>query len=139
MNSSETVFLHNALGHQNGVLEVVAVPGHERDAHVLAQGQLTHVDGRTVSQDVLARNHVTFFHQRTLVDAGVLVGTGILDQGVDIDTRFARFHFVVVDTNNDTTGVDGVDHAATASSHTHTGVARYVALHAGAHQRLLGA
>ena len=44
---------HHPLGDEDRVLEVVAVPGHERDAHVLAEGQFTHVRGRAVREDVL--------------------------------------------------------------------------------------
>src|SRR5690606_1360301 len=77
VDGGETVFLYHALGDEDGVLEVVAVPGHEGHAHVLTQGQLAHVHGGTISQDVAGSNHVTFLHQRPLVDAGVLVGTGV--------------------------------------------------------------
>jgi hypothetical protein len=52
----ETIFLDHALRDQDRVLEVVAVPGHEGDAHVLAQGQLTHVDGGAIGEDVAARH-----------------------------------------------------------------------------------
>ena len=37
MNRSKDVFLDDALANQNGVFEVIAVPGHERDQHVSAQ------------------------------------------------------------------------------------------------------
>jgi hypothetical protein len=56
MNRGETIFLDHALGDQDRVLKVVAVPGHEGDAHVLPQGQLTHVDGGTIGQDISARH-----------------------------------------------------------------------------------
>ncbi len=41
MDRRETILLHDALGDEDRILEVVAVPGHERDQHVLAQRQLT--------------------------------------------------------------------------------------------------
>src|SRR5690606_8427269 len=138
VDSSETVFLHHPLGHQDGVFEVVTVPRHEGHTHVLTQGQFTHIDRRAVGQDVLAGYHVTFFHQRTLVNAGVLVGTGVLGQGVDIHTGLARLHFVIVDADNDTAGIDRVDHTTTAGGNADTGVPGHVALHPGTHQRLLG-
>src|SRR5690606_6909663 len=87
VDGGETVYLYHAHGDEDGVLKVVAVPWHEGHAHVLTQGQLAHVHGGTISQDVAGSNHVTFLHQRPLVDAGVLVGTGVLGQGVDIHTR----------------------------------------------------
>ena len=39
----EAILLHHALGDQDRILEVVAVPGHERDQHVLAQRQLAQI------------------------------------------------------------------------------------------------
>src|SRR5690606_15989378 len=138
VDGGETIFLHHTLGDEDGVLEVVTVPRHERHAHVLPEGQLTHVHGGAVGQNILDRHHVTFLHQRALVDAGVLVGAGVLDQRVDVDTGFARFDFVIVDPDNDTAGIDGVDHTATTGRDTDAGVQRNVALHAGTDQRLLG-
>jgi hypothetical protein len=73
VDRGEDVVAHDALGQQDRVLEVVAVPRHERDQHVPAQRQVTlSVDG-TVGDDVAGLQHVTDLHQRTLVDAGVLV------------------------------------------------------------------
>ena len=44
MNGGETIFLDHLLGHQDGVFEVVAVPGHERNTDILAQRQVAHID-----------------------------------------------------------------------------------------------
>ncbi len=74
VDGGEAVFLDHALRDQDGVLEVVAVPRHERDQQVLAQCQFAQVGGRSVGQHVATRNHVTQADQRALVDAGVLVG-----------------------------------------------------------------
>src|SRR5690606_3981616 len=138
MDGGETIFLNHALGQADGVFEVEAVPRHERDAHVLTQRQLTHVGGRAVSHDVAARHLITPLYQRTLVDAGVLVGAGVLGQVVDIDTGFACFDFVIVDTHHDAASVDGVDHTTTTGHDANAGVTSNVALHAGTHQRLVG-
>src|SRR5690606_12196181 len=87
--------------------------------------------------DVATRHHVTLAHQRTLVDAGVLVGTGVLGQVVDVDTRFAGLDLVVTHAHDDTAGIDRIDHAAATGHDADTGVARHVALHAGTDQRLV--
>ena len=137
MDRGETVFLNNTLGQADGVFEVEAVPCHERDAHVLTQSQFTHIGGRTVGHDVAALNPITLAHQRTLVDAGVLVGAGVLGQVVDVDTSFAGFNFIISNTNHDTAGVDGIDHAATTSHDANAGVASHVTFHAGTYQRLV--
>src|SRR5690606_22067141 len=107
------------------------------DAHVLTQGQFTHVGGRTIGHDVATLNHVTLAYQRALVDAGVLVGTGVLGQVVDVDARFTGLDLVIMNTHDHTAGIDRIDDAATASDHADAGVARYVALHSGTHQRLV--
>ena len=73
---------------QDRVLEVVAVPRHERDQHVLAERELAQVGRRTVRQHVAARDLVAGVHQRTLVDAGVLVRARVLRQVVDVDAGF---------------------------------------------------
>ena len=56
VNRGEDVVLGDALGDQDRVLEVVALPRHERDEHVLAERELAHVGRGTVGEDV-ARLH----------------------------------------------------------------------------------
>ena len=48
----EHVVLHQALGEDDGVLEVVALPRHEGDEEVLAERQLAVVGGGAVGEDV---------------------------------------------------------------------------------------
>ena len=43
VNRGEDVVLGDALGNEDRVVEVVALPGHERDEHVLAERELAHV------------------------------------------------------------------------------------------------
>src|SRR5690606_1592638 len=85
VNRGEPVFLDDALRDQDRVLEVVAVPWHERDQQVLAKRELAHVGRRSVRQHVAARDLVARLHQRALVDAGVLVRARVLRQVVDVD------------------------------------------------------
>ena len=138
MDGGQAIFLHHFLGNEDGVLKVVTVPGHERDAHVLPQCQLTQIHGRTVGQNVTTGDHVTLTHDGTLVDTGILVRTGVLGQVVDIHTRITRFGFLVVDTNHDTGRVDTLNHTATTGRDTDTGVLRYRTLYTGTYQRYLG-
>ena len=70
MDRGEDVVAHDALGDEDGVLEVVAVPRHERDEHVLAERELAQLGRRTVGDDVALRTCVAHLHQRTLGDAG---------------------------------------------------------------------
>src|SRR4249919_759211 len=132
------ILFHHALGEQDGVFEVVAVPRHERDQHVLAERELADVGRGTVGQHVAAGHAVAHVHQRGLVDAGVLVGARVLDQRVDVDAGVgAAADFGFVDLDHDAAGVDLLDHATAARVHRHARVARHGALDAGAHQRLL--
>src|SRR5690606_26539968 len=89
MNGGETVFLHHPLGDEDGVLEVVAVPGHEGDAHVLAECQFAEIDGGAIGEDIALGHHIAALDDGALVDAGVLVGPGVLDEVVDVDTGVA--------------------------------------------------
>src|SRR5690606_10598720 len=137
VDGGQAVFLRHPLRQQDGVFVVVTVPRHEGDAEVLTQGQLTHIHRRTVGHDVATLNLITGFHQRTLVNTGVLVRAGVFGQVVDVDTGFTSNGFVIVHFYHDTGGVNGIDHTATLGHHTHTGVSRYRTFHTGTHQRLL--
>ena len=139
MNGGQAIFLNNTLVHQDRVFEVVTVPRHERDAQVLTQRQFTEIGGRAVSQHVASHHRLTQHHARTLVDTGVLVGTGVFGQAVDVDAGFARQQLIFVDLDNDTGGIDIVDHAATLGHYGHTGVNGHCAFHTGTNQRLVGA
>ncbi len=52
VDRGEDVIAHDALGDEDRVLEVVAVPGHESDQGVAAQGQFAEVGGGAVGDDV---------------------------------------------------------------------------------------
>src|SRR5690606_41762843 len=81
---------------------------------------------------------VAALHDGTLVDVGVLVGTGIFDEVVDVDANLAGHVFVVIDANHDAFRVDVVHHAATARLHGGTRVDGNRALDARTDQGLLG-
>ena len=130
---------HDAFGDQDRVFEVVAVPGHERDQHVLAQGQFAEVGRCTVGHHVALGDLVAALDDRTLVDVGVLVRTLILDQVVDVHADFAGRGLVVVHAHHDTGRVDVVDDTAAGGRDHGAGVDRGDALDAGADHRLLGA
>ena len=52
VDRGEDVVARRSLGEQDGVLEVVAVPRHERDEHVAAERQIAEIGRRTVGDDV---------------------------------------------------------------------------------------
>ena len=135
MDRREAVFLDDTLGDQDRVLEVIAVPRHERDQQVLAEREFPQIRGRTIGEHIAALDRIARYHEGPLVDAGVLVGTGVLGQRVDIDAGFSSGRLVIVDAHDNTRGVDRIDAAATARHHRHTGVDRNRPLHPGADQR----
>ena len=120
------------------VFEVVAVPRHERDQHVAAERQLAELGRGTVGDDVALLDLIAHLHQRTLVDAGVLVGALELHQPVDVDAGLGRVGFLGR-AHDDTGGVDLIDDAGTPRADRGAGVTRNHAFHAGADERRLGA
>src|SRR5690554_5599339 len=137
MDRGVAVVGNDFFGDQDRVFEVVAIPGHERDQHVLTQSQFAQVGRCTIGQHVAAGDLIARLDDRALVDVGVLVGTGVLDEVVDIHTDFAGYVLVIVDTDHDALGVDMIDDAATYGLYRRARVDRNRALDTGTDQRLL--
>jgi len=133
-----TVFGHHALGDEDGVFEVVAVPGHEGHQHVLTQGEFAQVGRCAVGDHVALGQHITALDDRALVDVGVLVGALVLDQVVDVHAHFASLRLVVIDANHDAGGIDVIDDTAAAGRDHGTGVDRGHALDTGPDEGFLG-
>src|SRR5262249_46061890 len=138
VDRGEDVVLDDALGEQDRVLEVVAVPRHERDQHIAAEREFAELGRGTVGDDVAFLDGVAHLHQRPLVDAGVLVRALELLQPVDVDAGLRRV-VLLGRAHDDTGGVDLVDDAGAARSDRGAGVARHHAFHAGTDERRLGA
>ena len=90
VDGGEDVVLDDALGDDDRVLEVVALPRHERHEHVLAERQLALVGRGTVGQDGPGLDLLALLDQRPLVDAGALVGAGELAQAVLVGLAVSR-------------------------------------------------
>ena len=118
-------------------LVVVAVPRHEGDDDVLAERQFAHIGRRTIGDDLALADRVAHLHQRTLVDAGVLVRALELAHAVDVDARIARFQ-VFRRAHNDTLRIDLVDDARALRHDGRTRIAGHDFFDAGADQRRLG-
>ena len=137
VDRGEDVVLNDPLGNQDRVLIIVAVPGHERDEDVAAERELTELGRGTVRDGVAGLHRVTHLHQRTLVDAGVLVGALELHQRVDVDTAIARAK-LAGDAHDNAGRVHLVDNAGTAGGDGSARVAGNRFLHAGADERRVG-
>ena len=156
MDRGEHVILHDAFADQDRVFVIVPVPRHEGDEAVAAQRQLAEIGRGTVGDDVTSFDRVAHLHQRTLVDAGILVRTLELLQRVDVHARLAGFD-LADGADHDAGRVDLVDHAAARRGDRGARIARHglfhagadpgrfrlherngLALHVGAHQRAVG-
>src|SRR5262245_12761455 len=134
VDRGEDVVLDDALGEQDRVFEVVAVPRHEGDEHVAAERELAELGRGAVGDDVALLDLIAHLHQRTLVDAGILVRALELHQPVDVDAGLGRIGFLGR-AHHDTGGVHLVDHAGATRRDRGAAVARHDAFHAGAHER----
>src|SRR5690606_39086753 len=105
--------------------------------HVPAQSQIAEIGRGTIRDDVALLDAIAHPHQRTLVDAGVLVRALELHQPVDVDARLAGIE-IFRGADDDTGGVDLVDHAGAPRRNGGTGVTGNDRLHAGSHERRLG-
>ncbi len=116
---------HQLLGDQDGVLEVVAAPGHEGHQHVAAEGQLAELGAGTVGQHVPLLHPLPLGDHRLLSDAGVLVGAAELDELIDVGAEvlgLAGVQVLALDAHDDALGVHRVDDAAALGEHHGSGV-----------------
>ena len=80
MHRGVEVVRDQTLAHQQGVLEVVTLPGHVSDQHVLTQGDFTALAGGAIRHHLTNDHLIAATDDRTVVEAGVLVGALILLQ-----------------------------------------------------------
>ena len=132
VNRGEHVLLHEALGQDDRVLVVVALPRHDRHEQVLAQRHLTVLGARPVGDDLAGLDPLARVHDRTLVGAGAVVGAGELAHPVGVPGAVVGHH-------GDVVGGDLLDHAGLVGDDDIAGVDRGAQLHAGADQRRLAA
>ncbi len=123
VDRGELVVLHEALGQDDRVLEVVALPGHEGDQAVLAQRDLALIGRGAVGQDVALLHRHAGLDARLLVDERALVRPHVL------------VHVVLVVADDDLLGVDVVHGAGVAGQDDVARVDRRAALGARADQR----
>ena len=147
----EHVVLHEALGDDDRVFVVVALPRHERHEEVLAERELALVGRRAVGDDLALLHRVADVDAGLLVDAGALVRAAELRQAV----RGAAALALVVDHDGVAGDVDdgavalGQDDLARVAGRTTLDAGADerrgrpqerdgLALHVGAHERAVG-
>ena len=90
VDRGQQVLLDDALGEDDRVFVVVALPRHERHEEVLAQSQLALLGGGTVGEDVALADRHALAHDGLVVDAGALVGAHELGQVVLVERAVLR-------------------------------------------------
>ncbi len=127
--------LEDLLGHEDRILEVVALPRHERDEQVGAQGQFSGHGGRPVCNDLTGLHALPDSDHWALIDARVLVRSLELPQRVLVHGLRAVQRVAVADA--DTAGIDFFHHAAVHCGRDGPGIDRDAVLDTGAHERRL--
>jgi len=142
VDGSVDVLLHDLLGNQNGVLEVITVPRHERDEHVAAEGEFAVIGAGAVANDLALVDLLAFFHERLLVHAGARVRAHVLAKFIDVDALLGivlelllAFGHLAVGGDHDEVAGDRRDLAGTFRHDDGAGIAGDLALHSGADER----
>ena len=151
VDRGEDVLFDQALADDDGVLVVVALPGHEGHEEVAAQRQLAVVGGGAVGEHVAGLHLVALTHDRLLVDRRALVRAlelgereGVLAVGVlllDDDAVAGDLHHLAVDRRDDhVAGVVGgaLFHAGPDQRRLRLEQRHGLALHVRAHQGAVG-
>ena len=131
VNGGEDVLLHHTLVEEDGVLVVVAFPGHEAHEDVLAQGDLAVGGGGAVHQDVALLHPLAHADDGPLVDAGAVVGAHELGQLV-------LHHTAVVVADGDILGGDLGDLTGALGQNDDLGIDAVLVLLTGGHDGGLG-
>src|SRR5262249_16912253 len=135
MDRGERIVLHETLADQNRIFEVVSRPGHERDEDVPAERKLAHIGRLSVGDHFTALDEVPYPHDRTLVDAGVLVRTLVFDQVVDIDARVQGIAGQLVGLDHDSRPIYRLDESRALRYDGGAGIAGHDPLDACADER----
>ena len=117
VHRSVDVLLDHALADQDGVLEVVAAPGHQRHEEIPSQGELSDLRGRPVRDHVPFADVIAHANDGALVDARVLVGALVLDQTVDVHPGVGIGAGWRVRLDDDARGVDALDDTVALGHH----------------------
>ena len=112
------------------VLVVIAFPGHEADKGVLTEGNLTAGGCGTVSDNLLCLNLFAKRNDRSLIDAGTLVGSLELNERVGILCA-------VLGGDDDLVSVNEVNRTCALCENYDTGIASSLIFHTGSYDRRL--
>ena len=138
VEGGEHVLADHALADDDGVLEVVSLPRHEGDLHVLAERELAGLRGVTLHHDVALFDPHALRHDGLQIDAGALVRLGELGDVVDLDVVLEGDEAVIlIHLVPDVDLVCGLmlDNTIALGRHQHAAVSGHLALESRAHDR----
>ena len=104
VNGREHVLLDEVFAYENGVLIVVALPGHEAYQDVSAERKLARACRRTVGDYVARLYDLSHVDNRTLIYAGALIAAQEFFERIRMDKTVSVPHL-------DFVGGNAVDHA----------------------------
>src|SRR5690625_3941853 len=90
MNGGIPIVCNNLFRDQDGVFKVITMPWHESHTHVLTQCQFAKIRGCAISNDITTGDDIPSFYYGALIDIGVLVGTGVFHQIINVYPNLAR-------------------------------------------------
>ena len=150
VDGGKDVVLHHPLVEEDGVLVVVALPGHEAHEDILAQGNFAVAGGGAVYNDLPLDHPLSHCDDGALVDAGGVVGAQELNELVLLEPLavIAHRHILGGNLGNDAVllgqdGYAGVDAVLVLLSGGHHGglggqQGHRLPLHVGAHEGPVG-
>ena len=142
MDGRVQVIRHRFFGNHDSILEVVSLPRHERHHQVTSKGQFTVFGGIAFCQNIPFLDFLTFRHDRTLVETGVLVRSSELQKLVILDIRVEAdqlFCICALVCYFNMLSVNRFHHTSTFCEQHHAGVYRHTVFQTGTHNRSLGA
>ena len=128
VNRGIDVVTNQSLVEQDGVLVVIAFPGHKADKGILTQSDLTVCGCRTVSNHLAGLDRLAIADDGTLVEANALVGTLELAQLVGILCA-------LVGDDDDLISLNALHATVVASQNHHAGIHGGLIFHTGTDNR----
>ena len=82
MHRREHIFFQHATGNQNSVFVVIPVPRHKADQNIAAECELSLIGCRPVGNNITDFYMLSDGNDRSLMIAGILIGTLIFQQRI---------------------------------------------------------
>src|SRR3712207_3760830 len=138
MNRCKNIVTNHALGDNNSVLIVVALPRNVSYHQVATESQLTIFRGITFGKDVACFHTLTLVANRTKVDSHILIGAAELRNAIFLQGRLKAdklFLLCTIIENTNGSSVNIFDNTITLGSNHGTRILAHLAFQAGSYNR----